>query len=578
MERDEPSGPPANARTPVKSPSQRTPHASHKKESSGAKTPTSVSAARPTLNEMHPSKVRQSTTKQPDSGLVLGFNPVKKDANGNIVKDTVAHDTPSKAKASPSHQFGTPGYEFKFSCQESQLSDEAKRLMENVREDVAKIKTQMVQDQGKQTHAESAAEGLHGDRKFAKPKSKTGRFSDAHMTEFKKMDSIAGHASAFRATPGRFQPVAESATQPVAKSLKRTNSKARLDEPNEQASPSKAPAKRSPAPAAAGAKRARHDETDDASSRRPSSKDGSAPKPINRRPRNTVRGSLMTPTKSSMARTSASVRPSKTSKIPSLVSPSKTAETPHTPRTDFNPRFKSKLPTLSGLKSILRGHQPLFSKDPTKIAAGTHAAAPDFSPDLLLAGARGNDEPQTPSPKKHVDFSSSTKSRHELAQASPSPTKIPSLRPDSDIVYPALPALTPEKASTPAKPTNDQSKATSIRQVRTSAAAAQPILNPEIPGVPHGIGNKKRNREETNDDAGDENVPPPDAIERSTKRVKVNTPPANKRPTPSPIKTRPNTPRRITTSRAGTPASAKQRKGALSMSRLNMLATPKHRT
>ncbi|RMJ21531.1 erythromycin esterase [Aspergillus sp. HF37] len=569
MERDEHSGPPANARTPVKSPSQRTARASHRTESSGAKTPTSVSAARPTLNEMHPSKVRQSTTKQPDSGLVLGFNPVKKDANGNIVKDTVVHDTPSKAKASPSHQFGTPGYEFRFSCQESQLSDEAKRLMESVREDVANIKTQMVQGQGKQTHTENAAEGLHGDRKFAKPKSKTGRFSDAHMSEFKKMDSIAGHASAFRATPGHFQP--------VAKSLKRTNSKARLDEPNEQASPSKAPAKRSPAPAAAGAKRARYDATDDASTRRPSSKDGSAPKPVNRRPRNIVRGSLMTPTKSSMARTSASVRPSKTSKIPSLVSPSKAAETPHTPRTDFNPRFKSKLPTLSGLKSILRDHRPLFSKDPTKIASGTHAAAPDFSSDMLLAGARGNDEPQTPSPKKHVDFSSSAKSRHELAQASPSPTKIPSLRPGSDIAYPALPAMTPEKASTPAKPTNDQTKATSVRQVRTSDAAAQPILNPEIPGVPHGIGNKKRNREETNDDAGDENVPPPDAIERSTKRVKVNAPPANKRPTPSPIKAHPNTPRRITTSRAGTPASAKQRKGALSVGRLNMLATPKRR-
>lgn len=519
------------------------------------------------MKEMHPSKVRQSTTKQADSGLVLGFNPVKKDADGNVVQDPV-HNTPSKAPASPA-QFGTPGFDYKFSCQESQLSDEAKKLMESVRGDVARIKSQMTEDKEKQMEAEHAVDALHGGRKIARPKGKAGRFSDAHMAEFKKMDSIAGHASAFRATPGRFQP--------VTKSLKRTNSKIRLEEPNNLASPSKSPVKASPMPTESGVKRVKHDKTDDAATRRSSSKESDAPKsrtprPVSRRSRPTVRSSLTTPTKATIARNAASVRPPKTTMIPSLArSPApKGVSSPQTPRTDFNPRFKSQLPTFSGLKSILRRHQPLFSRDPLKIAAGTHVAAPDFSLDL---SAHDNSDPQTPSPKKHVNFGAGTKSPYDLAQASPSPSKIPvQARSGSDVAYPTLPALTPEKDFTTEKPENI--KAPTIRQV-PSDAATQPAQLPEIPGVPHGIGNKKRHREETNDDDA-ENMPPPDAVERSAKRVKVNTP-APKNPSSSPLKGRTNTPRQSTPSRGGTPGTAK-RKGVLSLSRLNMLAKPKNRT
>lgn len=571
MEREEPHSPNAT-RTPINRTVQRTPNASNKKQSVDAKTPTSVSSVRPTLNEMHPSKVHHSTTKQADSGLILGFNPVKRDANGQVVKDTVIHNTPTKSNASPSNQFGTPGYEFKFSCQESQLSDEARKLMESVRGEVVKIRDQMVQDKGKQIKAEEESEGFHGGRKFAKPRGKSGRFSDAHMAEFKKMDSIAGHASAFRATPGRFQP--------VAKSLKRSNSKTHLDEPNEHVSPSKSPVKRSPI-LAAGTKRVKRDQTDDISTRRPLSKDDDVAKPVTKpvtpRPRHTVRSSLLTPTKASAARMSASVRPPKKSKIPSLTqSPAKAAQSPHVPRTEFNPRFKSHLPTFSGLKSILRRHQPLFSKDPTKIAAGTHIAAADFSSDMLLTGRDG--DPNTPSPKKHVEFSASTKSQHELTEASPSPSKIPvQARFEPDISYPTLPPLTPEKESTPVSKTTS-AKLPSIRQVRSSDIGDQPPVGipsvSEIPSVPHGIGNKKRRREETDDETGSENVPPEPA-ERSVKRVKVGTP--AKHPTPSPIKPR-STPHQATPGRRiGTPASAKKR-NVLSISRLNMLAKPRNRT
>ena len=57
------------------------------------------------MGNMHPNKVHQSTTKKADSGLILGFNPVKQDEHGNVVKDSVIQDTPTKVRAtSPSSQ------------------------------------------------------------------------------------------------------------------------------------------------------------------------------------------------------------------------------------------------------------------------------------------------------------------------------------------------------------------------------------------------------------------------------------------------------------------------------------------
>lgn len=207
----------------------------------------------------------------------------------------------------------------------------------------------MIQD--KQSQQDQPGDSREGDRKIAQPKGRAGRFSNAHMAEFKKMDSIAGHASAFRATPGRFKPV-----DTTSKTLKRTKSKARLDEPESQNnSPSKAatPAKPSLAPALASAKRVKHDKTDDASTRRPTSKEGSdavpAPAPPATTPRRTidptrrrttVRSSLMTPTRVSMARaSSASAKPPrKPSMIPAPTqSPAgkPTLAAPRTPQTEF---------------------------------------------------------------------------------------------------------------------------------------------------------------------------------------------------------------------------------------------------
>ena len=272
--------------------------------------------------------------------------------------------------------------------------------------------------------------------------------------------------------------------------------------------------------------------------------------------------------------------------IPSLnFSPAaKTTASPRTPRTDFNPRLKSKLPTLGSLRSILRRRQPLFSRDPAKIASGTHIAAPDFNPKSLFGGGAGDvsDSAPTPSPKKHVEFTPSVKSRHELSMASPSPSKVSSTQLRSmpgSVVYPTLPALTPEKNSAVSTSTTPTSEFKSIRHVRKSNAGEQPAAYQELPvlthGIAHGILNKKRHRSEVNDEDASstvdcENVPPADmqSDERSTKRFKFNP------PTPSPVKTRlTRTPVRPS-GRMGTPASKKSR-GVLSMSRLNMLSKPK---
>ncbi|KAL2871165.1 uncharacterized protein BJX67DRAFT_343744 [Aspergillus lucknowensis] len=562
MEHEEPRAPesPNIRRTPAATVQMRTPKKTHTQKKSPEKTPT-TSITRPTHNEMHPSKVHQSTTKQADSGLILGFGPLKKDAQGNVVKDTPIQNTPSKMNASPaSAYYGTPAFDFKFSSQESQLSDEAKKLMESLREDVARCKAKMIKE-----NASAASAAPHSERKIAKPKGKAGRFSDIHMAEFKKMDSIAGHASAFRATPGRFQP--------VEKTLKRTNSKARLDEPESHTAPAEASPK-AQTPTTPSAKRVRHDKPSLTSTSRLVT-----PRLAIARPRTGVRSSLLTPTRASIARASASLKPTRTTKIPSLArSPlSKQAEAPTTPRTEFNPRFKSSIPTLSNLKSILRRREPLFSKDPSKIAAGTHQAAPDFTPDLLLQPSReSSHEPAaTPSPKKRVEFTPNSKARQAEEVVSPSPSKAPAtastIPSTSDVIYPTLPTLTPERSSA--------QTFTTIRPVRPSDFAMEAAL-PEIPGMPHGLSHKKRHRA-ADDEADRENVPPADSVsqERSAKRVKISSPAPSKVIASSPLKARSHTPLRSGSraSRTGTPASGRPQGRMLSVSRLNMLAQPKHR-
>lgn len=544
----------------------------------------------PAHEEMHPSKVHQSTTRQPDPGLVLGFSAIKRDSNGKIVKESILQNTPTKVRGSPATKLGTPSFDFKFACEDSQLSEEAKKLMDNVREDVARIKAQMVLEKGEQERKEREAEQLHTGRKIAKPSGKTGRFSDVHMAEFRKMDSIARHPSAFRAQTSRFRPVSAS--------LKRKGSKASLDEPEKTPSPAKqttALAHAPKIPTVNSAKRVKRSNNDDdvSTSRRDNEGVASCQPAVKKRPKTTVRGFPLTPTRPSLARSSTE-KSLKTSTVPSLLqsASSKVPTNPRIPQTDFTPKFKTNPPSLAHLKSILRQHQPLFSNDPLKIAAGTHVATPGFNPDINLKDlpsiSFGDDAVQTPSPKKRVEFTPNTKARYELAQYSPSPLKIQTLhtrkeaRAAAEIVYPTLPAMMspiekdrkPLFASHPSPP--------SIQRIQNPAVSTrQPAPFPNLPAVPHGLVNKKRRREDVDDK--DENISPTDSAsdERNGKRAKTNGPAAIKAVTTTPVKSRSLASfirEKHTPGRNETPGSIQRKsRGVLSLSRLNMLAKPKTR-
>lgn len=164
------------------------------------------SALKPPRSEMHPSRFH-SSTGAPSSALRLGFADIPKEGRAPNGQD----GTPSKVNSIPNSNFT---FRIARKAADAELSSEAQRMLSEIRDQAAKIKAELV--------AQREAEGgvSIADRQFAKPKGKVGRFSSAHMAEFKKMDSIEGHASAWRAQEGRFTPV---------KALKRTPSKANLD-------------------------------------------------------------------------------------------------------------------------------------------------------------------------------------------------------------------------------------------------------------------------------------------------------------------------------------------------------------
>ncbi|KAG5923251.1 hypothetical protein E4U42_005007 [Claviceps africana] len=164
------------------------------------------SGLKPPSSEMHPSRFHTSTGA-PSSALRLGFTDIPKQGRAPNGQDS----TPSKIRGVPNGNFT-----FRVSREgaDAGLSTGAQRMLDEIRDQAAKIKADLV--------AQREAEGgpATGERQFARPKGRVGRFSAAHMAEFKKMDSIEGHASAWRAQDGRFTPV---------KALKRTPSKANLD-------------------------------------------------------------------------------------------------------------------------------------------------------------------------------------------------------------------------------------------------------------------------------------------------------------------------------------------------------------
>ena len=400
----------------------------------------------------------------------------------------------------------SPSFEFKYAT-DSNLSDEAQKLMENVRDEAARIKAQMIADKGEQDRKDEDAEQLYGGisaacRKIAKPKGKAGRFSDIHMAEFKKMDSIANHASSFRAQPGF--------ARPTTQSLKRSGSRAGLDDPERPRTAGKGtpgkpvppfirPASASPFKSTtttttthdsdglenlSSAKRMRQSEFGDVSSGKPSSfvtQDSSKPSGLPRA-KSTMPASVFSPTKASLARSASTkiplLSPEKKSFLPrsnsvrSLKSAfeavrSETDSASPTPKAVSNgpasklarsqsmksmrplpplpavdakiPRpddtvtgsssinaipaaipktggLTSRLPTLAGLKSILRPSRVPAAKKTSILAVDQAGGTPKRS-NATVPGSGST---------KKVDFTPSTKSRYavKLAAATPSPSKL----------------------------------------------------------------------------------------------------------------------------------------------------------
>ncbi|KAL2136584.1 hypothetical protein VTI74DRAFT_2889 [Chaetomium olivicolor] len=639
------------------------------------KTPGGSSPAKPPMSEMHPSKVHP-TMGPPSSGLRLGFTDIKPTANRDDGLPAAAQTTPSRITVPASD------FTFRFTRQtpvsDLGLGPEAQRMMDELRGEAAKIKAELRAKQD----SEKLEEEKTGGRKIAQAKGKAGRFSAVHMAEFKKMDSIENHPSAFRYQPGRITPLKAG--------VKRSQSKANLDEPESLKQPTPATTAKSKQPAAAEepaatAKRARQHIDEDASSKRPVSRDGSSipmPKsagPAVPRPKSNL-ASLMTPTKAALARSISVKTPSQgllarspskatlsgiprsaatnnpsTANLAAEEEPAPSAEV-QSPRSRFN-----------RVKAMLRGAKSSASK--TKSGLPQPSTLVSRTPAPARLQKEGPPVPMTtPGRKltKHVAFTPETQ-RAAMTQNSPSPVKsslpqpkgrqilgevhYPSLdvviaegSTDTGVSYPTLPAVRPlpeppvktfkatsatTEPSAPGEFTFRSDHTISFGGATTasfgsspgqaSVRAVRPSILPteSMPGsfprsttpaisttstsspnkendpprsvflaLPHGMSTKKRHRVSTDEEEAEQ-----EAAERAAKKRKGEAVPEGEallapRLVASARKiggvgNRSVSPKKgmgsMSAGGQGTPSPLKKKTGAISLSRLNMLARPKMR-
>ncbi|KAI9050057.1 hypothetical protein LZ554_006202 [Drepanopeziza brunnea f. sp. 'monogermtubi'] len=410
------------------------------------RTPATAGRVVPPLSEMHPSKVQQSTTQEPDSGLRLGFTDIAA-TNNNNQPSGVHQQTPSKIGIT------SPSFDFKFARPGPLLGPEAQRMMDDLREEALRIKAKLAAEREEEKRKDEDAGGVGG-RKIAQPKGKVGRFSDVHMAEFKKMDSIAGHPSSFRAQPGRFTPVTNSLKRTQSKAqldereatntLKRTQSKAKMDEredahKNERVVVEKSDRLENTAPA----KRARKHVSEDASSARPVSRHENKTLPSTptvARSHSNIPSVATTPTKASLARAAST----KMTQIPSLTRSSSK------PNVTSTPRGMTKSATTNNLGSIPQPESQDALQNPGKfdrvksmfgyggsVSAKKPMSKPSAIPSLSRSPSKPNLDkvlpliPVTPGGAggskvvvKHVDFTPETVNKNSATvQNSPSPMK-----------------------------------------------------------------------------------------------------------------------------------------------------------
>ena len=572
--------------SPVAPPNTIAPQQQCNAISSELKTPQTATRKFASLQEMHPSKVHQSTNRPQTMDLGLRTDGVSGGTTAASAKTLVSATekaTPTKSRGSlPSHM-SSPGFDFSFHRPESDLSADAQKIMEGVREQAARIKARMQEEQNKQQHQDGEIDRLYSaaGRKIAKAKGKSGRFSDVHKHQFKKMDSIANHASTWK-----------NNVQTGTTSLKRTGSKAGLDEPPHIKGLSKSVSSKSLRSIdteglenTAPGKRTKRNIGDDTSTNRPAPHDASTEKTTELPTPSTsnvrLPSAIRTPTKASLAR-ALSVKSSKTSMIPSLGRSNSTKTLASPAKSEGSNKYKSSLAKFGNVKSILSRHQPKFSDDPQKIAAGTHLPIPhgdislvksprgamDVNKELpVIPGAFPPSEERAPLVKR-VIFTPSTKASEDVV-ASVSPSKTQTHKPQNQpmdpnmqsdqISYPSLvnsPNVThrhtkaretPSASDSPSKPVGTPSPlqptdftftsprtldfgvpasvsklkfgTSTIRQVRPSGITTplSPFMNTGLPAIAHGMANKKRKYADS-DDENLENVDPANSVLQDQER------------------------------------------------------------
>ncbi|KAF2712932.1 hypothetical protein K504DRAFT_472454 [Pleomassaria siparia CBS 279.74] len=205
-------------------------------------TPKNRTPIKAPTTEMHPAYHHASTAKVLDEARWLGFQAM--DAHTTGIKATgaaMAPGTPSKTPVPTSTSrisnfLASPDFRFRFASPTAELTPKSGRISNEDHENdtVAGGRAIFGADE-----FSSPADVATQQRKTAAAKGKMARFSGVHMQQFKKMDSIANHPSAFRADPNRFKSkmdLAESASKAPAAGLKRTQSKMDLAESASKAS------------------------------------------------------------------------------------------------------------------------------------------------------------------------------------------------------------------------------------------------------------------------------------------------------------------------------------------------------
>ncbi|CAN8096472.1 unnamed protein product [Discula destructiva] len=491
-------------------------------------TPSDAPLIRPPKSEMHPAKYHNGTMPAPSSALRLGFTDIKTKSTATPGAGA-QQDTPSRSKnpSSPSaFSFNTT------TTADATLGPEALRMMNEIRDQAAKIKADLVAKRDQERQEEEQVNG----RKIAHPKGKAGRYSAVHMSEFKKMDSIENHPSAFRAAQGAQGRIAPpTASTVTAGGLKRTQSKANLHDYEAPRTKTAAqipsskvpkniqtPTKYTDSPA----KRSRQHLDDDASTNRPLSRDGSnIPRPKTpgkdsrglARPKNLE--NLMSPTQASLARSAAARTPTTTARS-LLRSPSKinltglkkSATTAKLGSKDLemddNPSKMRSTSLSDDVQSIFGKHNSTAPASklsiPRPVAAASKTPAParvqNELPSAPFATTPGNRFAQrgqfTPAPKHAA-----------LAQNSPSPVKsaIPrSKAANSQVNYPSLDAMMEGSTSVdavieggagdtvsypdlsggrPLPPLPAQTDALNAVEQKEKASPAKHILPPAVPGT-----------------------------------------------------------------------------------------------